>query len=49
MQGYARAGLTQQGYDTLRWSTDYMLQCNLGASFGSNFAYVAQVTIKLLV
>lgn len=43
MQGYSRSKLTEQGLETIRWATDYMIQCTLPASFGSDFGYVAQV------
>ena len=43
LQGYKSAGVTNKALSALRQGTDYMLKCNLPASFGSNFAYVAQV------
>lgn len=33
----------QYGLDTLKWSTDYLLECNLEQTFGNDFAFVAQV------
>ena len=43
VQGYKKAGVTDKAKAALRQGTDYMLKCNLPASFGSDFAYVAQV------
>ena len=44
VQGYKKAGVTDKAKAALRQGTDYMLKCNLPASFGSDFAYVAQVS-----
>ena len=48
MQGYSKAGVTNKAMSALRQGTDYMLKCNLAPSFGSSFAYVAQVLVHAL-